>query len=347
MSRASLALVIAILGLASTADAGAEVKLDRDFIAGLVEKLPPTPFKKDGQYHGSARSYRLVAIDPKARRFVVACEVTGEFRPPMGAALRKSEPQPKPEATNTPGWRSFTFDVTASVRVEPGPDGAPRFAVDVDEVKRRELEGAAGVLAKVLGKLFDDLVTRVADGKAATMSAKLNAKMLKQVESFKQYGVFCGIDYAPEAVVVHFDVTRFKSEGIVGYVYAEPPPSASAGTVPLHRYFREWPGDHFFTTDPPPSVLPGYRYEGIACHVLNHAEPGSVPLERWRRPRESIYIVHPADPQPLYRFGYRPEAIAFYVYLDAKPGTVPLYRFIDPRSGLHFYSTHPHAEFAK
>ena len=26
---------------------------------------------------------------------------------------------------------------------------------------------------------------------------------------------------------------------------------------------------------------------------------------------------------------------------------VPLYRFVAPRSGLHFYSTHPHAEFAK
>ena len=349
MSRAArvLALVIAILGLSSTANAGAEVKLDREFLAGLVEKLPPTPFKKDGQYHGSARSYRLVAIDPKARRFVVACEVTGEFRPPMAAALRKSEPLPKPDATDTPGWRSFTFDVTASVRVEPGPDGAPRFSVDVDEVKRRELEGAAGVLAKVLGTLFDDIVTKVADGKAATMSAKLNAKMLKQVESFKQYGVFCGIDYAPDSVVVHFDVTRFKSEGIAGYVYAEP--SASAGTVPLHRYFREWPGDHFYTTDAPPSVLPGYTYEGIACHVLNHAEPGSVPLERWRRPRESIYITHPADPQPLYRYGNRPGAFA--VRLISTPNQGPYHpslpQFIDPRSGLHFYSTHPHAEFAK
>jgi hypothetical protein len=347
MSRAvlatSLILAILILGISPTANAGAEVKLDRDFLAGLIEKLPPTPFKKDGQYHGSVRSYRLLGIDPKARRFLVACEVSGEFRPPVAAALRRSEPAPKPEATDTPGWRTFAFDVKASVKVEPGPDGTPRFAVDVDEVKRRELEGAAGVLAKVLGTLFDDAVTKVADGKAATLSAKLNSKMIQQVESFKQYGVFCGIDYGADAVVLRFDVTRFKSEGIVGYVYAE----ASPGSVPLHRYVRAWPGDHFYTTDTPPNGLPGYTYEGVACHVLDHPEPGSVPLERWRRPRESLYITHPADPQSLIRQGYRPETIAFYVYPDAKPGTVPLYRFVDPHTGLHFYTTHPHAEFAK
>jgi hypothetical protein len=340
---ASIVLVIATCGISSTARAGAEVKLDRDFIAGLIEKLPPTPFKKDGQYHGSARSYRLVGIDPKGRRFLVACEVGGEFRAPVGAALRRSEPAPKAEATNTPGWRSFTFDVTASVKVEPGSDGTPKFAVDVEEVKRRELEGAAGVLAKVLGKLFDDVVTKAADGKAATMSAKLNAKMLKQVESFKQYGVFCGIDYASDAVVLRFDVTRFKSEGIVGYVYAEPEP----GTVPLYRYLRAGFGDHFYTTDTPPSGPPGYVYEGVACHVLNHSEPGAVALERWRRPRESLYITHPVDSLPLTRQGYRPEAIAYYVYPDPKPGTVPFYRFVDPRSGIHFYTLHPHAEFAK
>jgi len=26
---------------------------------------------------------------------------------------------------------------------------------------------------------------------------------------------------------------------------------------------------------------------------------------------------------------------------------VPFYRFFDPRTGRHFYTTHPHAEFAK
>jgi len=26
---------------------------------------------------------------------------------------------------------------------------------------------------------------------------------------------------------------------------------------------------------------------------------------------------------------------------------VPFYRFVDPKTGVHFYTTHPHAEFAK
>ena len=32
---------------------------------------------------------------------------------------------------------------------------------------------------------------------------------------------------------------------------------------------------------------------------------------------------------------------------DPKPGSVPLYRFYDPARHSHFYTTHPHAEFAK
>ena len=49
----------------------------------------------------------------------------------------------------------------------------------------------------------------------------------------------------------------------------------------------------------------------------------------------------------LARMGYRFDTIACYVYPEAKPGTVPLYRFVDPKNGVHFYSTHPHAEFLK
>ena len=43
-----------------------EVRLDKDFLAGIVEKLPPSPFEKKGQYRGTVHSYRLLAIDPSA-----------------------------------------------------------------------------------------------------------------------------------------------------------------------------------------------------------------------------------------------------------------------------------------
>ena len=56
-----------------------EVRLDKDFLAGIVEKLPPSPFEKKGQYRGTVHSYRLLAIDPKARRFLAACQVEGQF----------------------------------------------------------------------------------------------------------------------------------------------------------------------------------------------------------------------------------------------------------------------------
>ena len=43
-----------------------EVRLDKDFLAGIVEKLPPSPFEKKGQYRGTVHSYRLLAIDTSA-----------------------------------------------------------------------------------------------------------------------------------------------------------------------------------------------------------------------------------------------------------------------------------------
>ena len=47
------------------------------------------------------------------------------------------------------------------------------------------------------------------------------------------------------------------------------------------------------------------------------------------------------------RVGFRPQGIAFYAYKDPKPGAIPLYRFYDPVRHQHFYTIHPHAEFAK
>ena len=352
--RIGLGVVLSLLLAPESVRGGAEVKLDRDFLGGLVEKLPPTPFKKDGQYRGSARNgFRLTGDRPaEARRFVVACEVSGEFRPPIAGAIRRAvtppsstrpPPPPTPPIGEEPGWKSFTFDVRASVHAEPGPDGAPRFRVDVDEVKRRDLEGVAGALARVLGRHFDGLVTRIADGKAATLNAKLNEKILSKVAAFKEYGVLRDISYTPDYVSLTFDVTRFKSDGIAGYVFA----SAQAGTVPLHRWVRPGPNDHYYTVSPqPPAGHPYYVYESVSCNVFPVPQPGTVPLHRWRGPSGWFYTTA-VDGEHVNRLGFHPETVTCHVFPSPTPETVPLYRFIDPRTGAYFYSTHPHAEFAK
>lgn len=349
--RVGLGIVLLLAVVVGPAWGAAEVKLDRDFLTGLVEKLPPAPFSKAGQYHGSAHGFRLVAIDPKKRRFVVACEVSGEFRPPIAGAIRRAvtppsdsrPPPPPPGSTAEPGWKSFAFDVRASVFAEPGPDGVPRFRVDVDEVKRRELEGVAGALAKVLGRHFDGIVTQVADGRASTLNAKLNEKLQAKVAAFKEYGILREIIYTSESVALTFDVTRYKSEGVAGYVFVSP----QAGTVALHRWVRPGFKDYFYTTSPQaPAGHPYYVYESISCYVYPTPRADTVPLHRWRGPREWYYTTA-LDGAFLTRLGYRPETVACHIYPVPTPGTVPLYRFVDPRTGVHFYTTHPHAEFAK
>ncbi|MFO0952092.1 MAG: hypothetical protein U0835_13280 [Isosphaeraceae bacterium] len=318
----------------------AEVRLDRGFVSGLLEKLPPAPFAKEGQYHGEARGFRLAGIDPKKRRLLVACEVAGEFRPPIAAAIRKGQ--------KDGGWQAFKFDVTVGIRAEPGRDGAPKVAVDVEEVRRRELDGVAGLLAKVLGRHFDEIVTQVADGKVNDLTKKINAQVVKRIEGFKQYGVLREVGYTSEEVILVFDVTKMRPEGVVGLVYAAPAP----GTVPLHRWTRPRRGDHFYTTSPDSGSLPalGYVYEGVCCHVPAGPGPNTLPLSRWKGPHEWFYTTDPKGEGAL-RLGYRPETVACHVLSpEAKPapeGTTPLYRFVDPRKGVHFYTTHPHAEFLK
>jgi hypothetical protein len=85
--------------------------------------------------------------------------------------------------------------------------------------------------------------------------------------------------------------------------------------------------------------------EGVACHVFDRPVPESVPFYRWWKGRDGLYTTAP-DAEGCRRLGYAPEGIACFLYREARPGTVPLYRFINPRNGRHFYSVHPHAEFA-
>ena len=316
-----------------------EVRLDKDFLAGIVEKLPPSPFEKKGQYRGTVHSYRLLAIDPKRRRFLAACQVEGEFRAacsgPVSERISRSE-------DHAPGFRKFRFEITAGVNIETGPNSMPRFRVEVEEVKKAELEGIAGLLAKLLGRFFDDMVTQIADGRASLLSQKLNAEVVKRSAVFKQYGAFCGIDYTPDQVILRFDLTRFKSEGIVGYVFPTPQP----GTVPLYRWFDRRFGSHEYTTSPGGPDRPNLVSEGIACYVFDRAVPGAVPLYAWHSRRDHLYTTA-IDGDGVFRNGYGPAGVAFYITSAQAPGAVPLYRFFDPRRGLHFYTTHPHAEFAK
>jgi hypothetical protein len=333
-------LIPVVLGCAGAvapwgeADAGsAEVKLDREYLAGLIEKLPPLPFKSE-KSHGTTHDYRLIAIEPPTRRFVVACLVEGEF-----------DPGPGP-------WRKFLFEVRVGINVESAPNGTPRFRIDVEEVRRRELEGLTGTLARLLGKYFDDIVTRVAAGKANQLSGKLNAEIVKRVAAFKEYGVFTGIDYAPSLVTLHFEMTRFKADGVAGYVYpatstteAADPTAAPPGTVPLYRAVHPRLGTHLYTLDRAEAERRGFRVEGVACQVFDRQFPETVPLYLWRIPRDGFYTTAPHG-EGRARLGYRPGGIACFLYPVQKPGTIPFYRFVDPRTGHHFYTVHPHAEFA-
>ena len=336
-------IVLVILGWTAIshgrAQAGAEVKLTKDFLDGVVEKLPPVPFDKADQYRGTVHSYRLTSIDPRARRFLVTCQIEGEFHPPVTGPISERigrSPQ-TPE-----GWRKFRFDVKAKVNIEPGADGAPRFRIEIDEVKRRELDGFSGVVAKFLGQYFDELVTQIAGGRASKLNRRLNDEIMKRVTVFKDYGILCAIDYAKSEITLHFDVTRFRLEGITGHVFAD----ARAGTVPLHRWLHPKNGSHYYTTTPGAPDRPNSVSDGICCHVFDHPVPDALPVYRWRTSRDDLYTTSPTG-EDSRRLGFRPQGIACYVYKDPKPGTIPLYRFYDPLRHQHFYTTHPHAEFAK
>src|SRR4051812_43307029 len=101
--------------------ASAEVRFDKDYLAGLVEKLPPLPFDKADQAHGSVHGYRLLAIDPRTRRFRVACLVDGEFRPSIANPLPQRAGRGGPDEPLASGpWRRFKFEVQVGINIEPG-----------------------------------------------------------------------------------------------------------------------------------------------------------------------------------------------------------------------------------
>ena len=56
-------------------------------------------------------------------------------------------------------------------------------------------------------------MTQIAGGRASKLNRKLNDEIIKRISVFKDYGILCAVDYAATAVVLHFDVTRFRLEG--------------------------------------------------------------------------------------------------------------------------------------
>lgn len=336
--RAGLALAAVLVAATLPARGATEIKLEKGYLAGVVEKLPPNRFDQE-KYRGSVHSYRLVGIDPQARKLLAAFTAEGEFRPPASGPIGESASRSR---DHVEGWRKFRFEIKASVNVEAGPDGTPRFRVDVDEVKRTELEGVAGLLAKLLGRQFDAIATQVVDGKAESVNQKLNAEILKRASMYKDYGVLCGIDYAPEFVVLKFDLTRLEREGALGFVYDRPAP----GTVPLHRWLNVRNGAHRYTLSPTLDVPGAFAPEGIACYVPTADAPGAAAVELLRGRIDHLYTTDAKAERVRPRL-YQSEGVAFHVLAAPAEGAVPFYRFRDPRRNDHFYTTHPHAEFAK
>ncbi|WP_337176080.1 hypothetical protein [Paludisphaera sp.] len=329
-----------LLGLilipAVPARAATEVKLEKGYIAGVVEKLPEVPFRQEEKYRGSVHSFRLAGIDPHQRRLMAAFTAEGEYKAPASGPISEATSQSRD------GWRKFRFEIKASVHVEAGVDGSPRFRVEVDEVKRTELEGVAGLLAKLLGRQFDAIATQVVDGQADSVNQKLNAEIMKRAAMYKDFGVLCGIDYDREFVALKFDLTRLDRQGILGYVLVGP----REGFAPLHRWLNARTGGHRYTLSPTIDVPGAYALEGIAGHVPLADTPGAVPVELFRGRVDHLYTTDPAAENIRPRLFVR-EGVAFHVLAEPIDGAVPLYRFNDPRRGLHFYTTHPHAEFAK
>ena len=334
-------LIAALLLIAPTrpASAGsAEARIDRDFLAAVVEKLPPKAFHKDDHHRGTIHDCRLVAIDPASRRFLVTCQVDGEFRPPIAGPVSESIARGQ---QSPPGWRTFRFDIKAGINVEPGGDGVPRLKVQIEEIKRRELDGLAGTLAALMGKQFDELVTGIAGGKADAIGDKLNAQLQKRLALFQQFAL-TGIEYASDHVAVRFDLAQIQAEGVAAHVF----PTRQPGTVPLYAWAYPGVGTRVYTLSPVVPGRAGYRNEGIAFYAFNRPQPGTVAFYRWHGARDYLFLAS-GDDEGAARQGHRPEGIAFYAYPTPQPGTAPLYRLFDPRRGLHSYTLRPPGEPAK
>jgi hypothetical protein len=123
-------------------------------------------------------------------------------------------------------------------------------------------------------------------------------------------------------------------------------PQAATG-VPLHRYWNDELGDHFYTTDW--SELGhgawGWVYEGIACHVYAATPgapppPNSQPLHRyWNGEVANHFYTTDSAELGAGRDGWVHERVECHVPAQAGAGTVPLYRYFNAELTDHYYTT--------
>ena len=167
-----------------------------------------------------------------------------------------------------------------------------------------------GFVAKFLGQYFDELVTQLASGRASRLNKRLNDEILEaRRRCSRNTACFERIDYTPSEVILHFDLTRFRAEGIAGYVFAATRP----GTVPLYRWLHPRDGSHYYTTVPNAPDRPNSVSEGISCHIYDHPVAGNSRTLSLAQPaRRPFTRLSPTAKMPA-RVGYRHYGIAGYI----------------------------------
>ncbi len=113
-------------------------------------------------------------------------------------------------------------------------------------------------------------------------------------------------------------------------------------SLPLHRYWNPYAGDHFYTTDwnELGGGNYGWSYEGVQAYIFPQQVPGSVPLYRyWNGGIADHFYTTNWGELGAGNHGWGYEGVQGYVYTQAGPGNVPLYRYWNPYIGDHFYTT--------
>lgn len=134
--------------------------------------------------------------------------------------------------------------------------------------------------------------------------------------------------------------------GLLNAYTALVPPSFSDGTV--FRFYNLITGIHLFTRDPSErdsilGALPSYQYERAVFSVRPAAEPGLMPVYRFRNRNNGAYFysLDPVEVNTVNNIPYFTlEGVAWYARSPSAPGvgTIPLHRFMYKPTGSHFYS---------
>ena len=122
-------ILISVLGslalVSSRIEAAAEVKLSKDFLDGVVEKLPPCPFDKPNHYRGRVHSFRLNTIDPAIDGFSLLVRSRASFvrrsKDPSQNVLAAVQARPRAGASSDSRSKRTSTS-------KPAPPASPDFA---------------------------------------------------------------------------------------------------------------------------------------------------------------------------------------------------------------------------